>query len=721
LQAQVDITGIIGDRHNEEVVSNNRTRADNPAGTGQYASAGAGDAGGVFCMSDRGAGAVALLERPVSHDGRLRYRAHLDGVRTLAVYLVVAFHAGIGVFSGGFIGVDVFFVLSGFLVTSILVRYLSYDGRMQWTTFYSRRVRRILPAAIVTLCITAIAYGVIASPTDILDALGGFRAACFYVANWYFIRQSTDYFAANVNSSPVLHFWSLAVEEQFYIVWPLVLGAVYVLARPTQRWRWWVIRAVVIAAGGASVVAALHLYSIDPPRAYYGTDTRAYQLLAGALVALTPQLLHLGRHMAASVSRTAAAVAVAVVLLLATSAVHVSPISRGVLVAICTCVMIVALDNANGGLAKRLLSNDRITYLGRISYGTYLWHWPVIILLTYNWSIAPVPLFLIDCVLATSLAAASFRIVEHPIRVTDALSRYRGPVIAIGVLTSILVGSLFMPAVLDSGNGKWRTARLDIPALPSCLHEPVEKCVVWHGGDQRILLVGDSTARMWIPALTEIAKRESLTFAVAVLGGCPWQYGLKYNVVQAPADCRTAQNDWYRRIIPRFNPDIIVLAGRVLDDGSQPDKQRYIGPHGERFQVGDANFEQMLINISDRSLARLRHPGRRLVIIEPTPVSPSTFDPLNCLSSGRPARDCTYQAPVHATPLVQAYRTAAKAPDVRTLDLDRIVCPRLPTCDPILHGIIVKRDATHLTGTFALSVWSSLDGMLHSAGLLTKP
>ena len=169
-----------------------------------------------------------------------------------------------GAFTGGFIGVDVFFVLSGFLVTSILVRYLAHVGHVQWTTFYSRRVRRILPAAIVALCITAVAYALIATPINVLDALGDFRATCFYVANWHFIRQSTDYFAANVNRSPVLHFWSLAVEEQFYIVWPLVLGAVYAAAGVTRRWRWWVVRAFVIAAGTASVVTALHLYSSDP-------------------------------------------------------------------------------------------------------------------------------------------------------------------------------------------------------------------------------------------------------------------------------------------------------------------------------------------------------------------------------------------------------------------------------------------------------------------------
>src|SRR5262249_44194126 len=158
-------------------------------------------------------------------------------------------HSGLGRFRGGFIGVDVFFVLSGFLVTKLLVRDLADYGRIRWKVFYSRRVRRILPAAFVTLLVTAIVYAVVASPLERFDAEGGFRAACFYVANWYFIHQATDYFAANINSNPVLHFWSLSVEEQFYLLWPLLLSGLYVASGWVGRRRWTALRLFVIAAG----------------------------------------------------------------------------------------------------------------------------------------------------------------------------------------------------------------------------------------------------------------------------------------------------------------------------------------------------------------------------------------------------------------------------------------------------------------------------------------
>ena len=154
------------------------------------------------------------------------YRPHLDGLRAVAVYLVVLFHAGSDRFSGGYIGVDVFFVLSGFLVTQLLLRDITGRGSIRFGRFYSRRFRRLLPAAFVALIVTAVVFTAIAAPAEVASAVGSFKAAFLYSTNWYFIHQSTGYFGADISTNPVLHFWSLAVEEQFYLVWPLALGGV---------------------------------------------------------------------------------------------------------------------------------------------------------------------------------------------------------------------------------------------------------------------------------------------------------------------------------------------------------------------------------------------------------------------------------------------------------------------------------------------------------------
>ncbi len=670
------------------------------------------------------------------HRRPLAYRPYLDGLRAVAVYLVVAFHAGLGLVSGGFVGVDIFFVLSGFLVTRILVGDLASAGRIQWRHFYSRRVRRILPAAVVALVVTAVVYAVVASPSDMLGVLGGFRAALFYVANWYFIHQTTNYFAANVNSSPVLHFWSLAVEEQFYLLWPVTLGGLYVATRRAGRRRWWVLRGIVLAAALASAVAAVHIGATNLERAYYGTDTRAYQLLAGALIALTPQLWRLGK----SISRYAQGIALltlASLLFLASSGLSVSPITRGVLVATLAGALIIALENARGGFVKRMLSAGPFSYLGRISYGTYLWHWPVIVVLAYGRDLSPAELFLITVPTATVLAAISFHALERPLRTSRTLERFRTPVIAIGFSTSILVGVLVIPAILDTGGGAlsvgaessfasnlhlldWRAAKNDIAKLPTCLDAPVQQCTVVRGTKERVLLIGDSYAQMWLPAFESIAKAESLTLSVAVLDACPWQRGLFYiGSGSFYSNCKRHQDDWYNRVVPAFNPDIVILAQSGQGNSRFPVPLTF--PDGRKLGFGAPGYNEALIHASAATLATLREPHRKVVVLEPTPSS-FPFDPLSCLSRGGSPSGCAYKVDADLTAIELYYRQASHPPNLLSVDLDRLVCPRLPICDAIVHDVIVRRDANgHLTATFAHSVSTTIDAILHTRGILGSP
>jgi len=207
---------------------------------------------------------------PESH-----YRAHLDGLRAIAVYLVVLFHAGVVRFSGGFIGVDVFFVLSGYLVTQLLLRDVLGRGGIRFGRFYARRYRRLLPAAFVALLVTALVYAGIASPANVASAVDAFKAAFLYVANWFFIGRSTAYFGGNIAQNPVLPYWSLAVEEQFYIVWPLLLAGIFALAARAGARQRALVGGIVASLGVCSLTAALVLRSGSPAHAYYGTDARA--------------------------------------------------------------------------------------------------------------------------------------------------------------------------------------------------------------------------------------------------------------------------------------------------------------------------------------------------------------------------------------------------------------------------------------------------------------
>ncbi len=531
---------------------------------------------------------VPTRAAPAREPARLTYRPYLDGLRCLAVYLVVAFHAGLHRFSGGFIGVDVFFVLSGYLMTRILVRELVQKRRVGFRHFYARRFRRILPAAAATLLISAFVYGIVATPFEGLQAAGDYRSAFLYYANWHFLAQSTNYFAPSVDASPVLHFWSLAVEEQFYLAWPLVLTGLFFVARQARRWQWWTLRVLLAVLVIASAGAALHYAAENLDRAYYGTDTRIYQLLAGGIIAITPQLVTRGRRFGVGAQILALAALVAV-FALGTSAFTLSPITRGIAVVACTAVLIVALECAPRGLAGFALSDSRIAYLGRISYGTYLWHWPIIVVLTRK--IDPGGgLFVIVTLLSTALAAISFHLLEHPIRRSPVLDGLDRRVITAALTFSIVAGILIAPALraftgstpdisrlsvtvptLHTGSSKlldWVKANHDIPSTPSCEKPwPVSRCVVVHGKGKRVLLMGDSVARMWIPTLTAIAQRQGWTLAILTSPGCPWWVE---GDPQAGNSCAKLRTDWFDRIVPAFDPDIGFLGNRALDGPGNP-------------------------------------------------------------------------------------------------------------------------------------------------------
>jgi peptidoglycan/LPS O-acetylase OafA/YrhL len=659
------------------------------------------------------------------------YRPYLDGIRMVAVYLVVAFHAGLGVFNGGFIGVDLFFVLSGYLVTSILLRDLVAGGRVQWLQFYSRRVRRIFPAAMVTLVLTALAFSLIASPGELLDALGGFRAAFLYVSNWYFIRQSTDYFAPNVATNPVLQFWSLSVEEQFYLLWPLALSGLYIAARRAGRHRWWVLRVAVVGVGLLSAVTAIRLASTDIERAYYGTDTRVYQLFAGAFLALTPQAVSMLRRRRV-VTRVLSAIALLAIIVLATSIIELGPVTRGLLAVIAATTLVATLEAVPRGRVGRLMSRRSITYLGRISYGTYLWHWPVIVLLTHDRSIAPVPLFLIVCATATAIAALSFRILEHPIRVSSALNRMRAPVVAVGIGCSLILGLIFMPLLFDSHSGAvaatatagggpkqldWRVARKEIAPLPDCTAVSVTKCTVVKGRGPRVVLMGDSAARMWVPAFTEVARRESLNFSILAFPGCPWEQSLEYNLSdRAISLCEQHKRDWYTRAISALRPDIIFLAQRAYDDPANS-VRFYLG-QGHVIGTDSPDFESTVSSASVESLNALSAPHRKIVVIEPSPIAPTAVNPLDCLSTGSKAADCDFRTYAGLTPFERFLRRESADGLIETIDLDRLLCPHAPTCDTIVNNIIVWRDEAHITTSYSKSLSPALDALLRRRKLL---
>src|SRR5215213_9052352 len=223
-------------------------------------------------------------EAPVTPEVRLPYSPGLDGLRALAVIAVLLYHADLAWIPGGFLGVEVFFVISGYLITALLLAEWRQRGRIDLKNFWMRRARRILPALYVLL-VVSLAFAVVFLPGEVARLRGDVLAAFGYVTNWYLIFGHVSYFEAVGRPSLLQHLWSLAVEEQFYLIWPPVLALVLAIGATRLRRRRMLI--VALAGAGASAVATALLYApgVDPSRIYYGTDTRSTGLLCGAAVA----------------------------------------------------------------------------------------------------------------------------------------------------------------------------------------------------------------------------------------------------------------------------------------------------------------------------------------------------------------------------------------------------------------------------------------------------
>ncbi len=682
---------------------------------------------------------------PLAGEG---YRPHLDGLRAVAVYLVVLFHAGVDRASGGFIGVDVFFVLSGYLVTQLLMRDLRSLGRVRLGRFYARRMRRLFPASVVALVVTGVVYSAIASRADVSNAVNAFKAAFLYVANWFFIHRSADYFATNINSNPLIHFWSLAVEEQFYFIWPLLLSALYIATRKLQRNGNRALQLAVATGAGLSLLWALRLAGENLNRAYYGTDTRAYQLLAGALLALSPGVIR--RFSNRREAEFVAPLAVAALLLLATSVIQMTAIHRGVATAVITVVLIIAIECARRGPINWILSSGPAVYLGRISYGTYLWHWPVILVATQLVpGIQPLSAFAIAVLVGTGLASISYQVIERPVRQQRLLDLVPGVVIVVGLGLAVVAALVVMPKILDPLQTRGNTAQVatkigftpipnldfagaqrtvgpnlkGVPLVKNCLGKPVSVCTVVRGSGKSILVIGDSHAQMFFATFAKIAQQKNLTVSTASDSGCPWQRNLYLaddGVAQDTVftkDCVTFKKDLYDRIIPQLKPDIIV---GISNDYLTRRPGVVLNAAGKPQAAKTSQDLQRLIDADTRSsVTMLEKYARKVLIVEPVPTTPTADDPLACLTKSKFLEDCRFvDTDPQPTPLARMYLTLTDDKRVSVANFDKLVCPYFPICDPVINGLIARFDNQHITPAFAVSLAPDVTTYLQGAGLI---
>ena len=356
---------------------------------------------------------------PPDADAKVPWLSGLDGIRALAVAAVVLFHAGVEFLPAGFLGVDVFFVVSGFLITALLVAERERTGGVALAEFWKRRARRLLPALAALLIGTTI-FAAVLLRGDLLDHLREVAAAAAYLTNWDLILREISYFEQFERPSQLRHLWSLAVEEQFYALWPLVFFAVLRLAG-----RRWLARLTWVAALGALAsliwMAVLYEPGADPSRVYFGSDARAFTILLGVLLGLhwKPWRRTWGRVSAAMLDIAGACglAAIAVIMALARES-DAWMYPWGLLALSLAAVAAVASAARNGSVLSRALSVPPLRWLGERSYAVYLWHWPVLIALEWELGLdqAGPALLAAGAAITLALAAASYEWVERPAR-----------------------------------------------------------------------------------------------------------------------------------------------------------------------------------------------------------------------------------------------------------------------------------------------------------------
>mgnify|MGYP000892813446 CR=1 FL=1 len=494
------------------------------------------------------------------------YRSDVDGLRAIAVAVVVLFHAGLPGFSGGYVGVDVFFVISGFLITTLIVREIDI-GSFSIARFYERRVRRIFPALFVVCAVTTVASSIVMSPMDLVDFAKSLAATAFFASNVYFWRTS-DYFDAPAETKPLLHTWSLAVEEQYYVVVPVLLLVLAKLGVKKLGRVFWPLALASLAFGAWGVRAI-------PTSTFYLLPARFFEILAGGLVAVGA-VPTLRSTTARDVSTVAGLALIGASVVLFTHE-TLFP-GDGALLPVVGAALVVHGGPSGATRAGALLSSRPLVWLGLRSYSLYLWHWPLFALAKQA-LLRPLDVAEQVALVLLSLALAdlSYRFVETPFRAHGAGARTstRGvlawsaaPMAASAALALALVVTDGLPQRFpgfvqeEIARGTKGSGRCMLTAAQSKEHYDDDACVVVADDEgPRVLLWGDSLAghfRAGLDALASSTTSPGLTVVQYTATMCPPVFG--WSSVARP-HCG-AFNDDVWRVVDEQRIDTVVLASR---------------------------------------------------------------------------------------------------------------------------------------------------------------
>ena len=675
-------------------------------------------------------GRTEQSEARTSREARLR--PEIQALRALAVAAVLVYHLVPSRFPGGYVGVDIFFVISGFLITGHLARELDSTGTVRLARFWARRAKRLLPSALLVLAVSTLAVLAIVPRVLWSSFLGEILSATFYVENWRLVLASVDYFG-NGTPSPVQHFWSLSVEEQFYLVLPLVVLLAALLARRAGA----PVRRVLAGTLGTLALASLALCLVqtanEPALAYLSSATRAWELLAGGLLALVPAHLAGGPR-----ARALAAVLGCALLAISLASFDEStpfPGSAALLPVLGTLAVIWAGELPGRLSVGRLGSWWPVATLGRCSYAVYLWHWPLVVLvpLATGSRLGLVGLAAV-LVLTLVLALASTAWIEDPVRFSPRLlggDRSPRTVFAWSLAGMLVVGALSAAALgvareaLDEARHELLALRSEPrvcggavsltgdPACPSDAHALVPHpalapedrasrldcwasntehelrlCSLGTGEESadapRVLVLGDSHAFMLSPAFEQLATERGWRVELAAHANCTWTRA------QTPGRSRSfaaACADWREALEERLA-------------ASEPyDAILVVGARTAELASGEDRAARELATATGYREAWAAQLARGSAVIALSDVPQPDRDVVECVvRHGAEPRCSTPRAEAEQPPDLLA--RSAEELGLPVIDLAELVCEE-DSCPAVLGGIVVWQDRGHLTASFA--------------------
>jgi peptidoglycan/LPS O-acetylase OafA/YrhL len=664
----------------------------------------------------------------------------LDGLRALSIVAVLLYHGGVGWADGGFLGVEVFFVLSGFLITSLLIGEWTRTAGIALKRFWARRARRLLPALFMMVTVVGVVYATTLHDAQVPGLQGDGLAALLYVANWHELATGAGYFAANGPVSPLTHTWSLAVEEQFYLAWPpIVLVALWLCGRrrvAPRRALGGLLAICLLGVLGSAVDMTLQLHGgggLD--RVYYGTDTRAAGLLLGAGLAVVLALRDQDRSRAGRRQPGRSSFAVLVVSLVALASVLAAMhwangtalwlypygllgVDVAVLILITTCVL------APAAVVTRIFSLRPIRALGVISYGVYLWHFPLFLWLTTASTGLSGALLLVFRVLVTlAVSTLSYVLIERPVRqrrIPNLVTCILAPVAAAGAVASLVFAAAVEASALQSSSAPVNHGQISslagdqqpctvhvtdtsaygvLPLGPTAaaLDEPawlVGHKLRWQGSGalqfrtcppKRVLVIGDSIAFTLGVGLMENEQAYGVEVADAAILGCAFnnqgQLNSRGKWEDQYAGCPNALQEWAADET-RFHAQAVVVELGYRDE--------FDWRWGARaMHIGEPAFDAYVRARIQQYIDVLGRGGVPILFVTVPWSNPAALPDGSPAPASSPARHAWIDAQLEAA-------AAASSKHVAVLDIDKVVSPG-DHYTATIDGKLCRFDGVHLT------------------------